>query len=144
MRGVFCGVLLGVVACDGDSDDEGDVVGVGDGDLLIAGEYLDEFGVEHVITEAEWWVDPIVGLLVRSPDGRRAQFRLYTEIGGFGAGSEIAWQVFPNAGIRLTERLGFEFGYRALGTDYESGEEGDHFVWDTVMHGPAVGLTIRF
>ena len=97
-----------------------------------------------VTKEAEWWVDPIVGLLVRSPDGRRAQFRLYTEIGGFGAGSEVAWQVFPNAGIRLTERLGFEFGYRALGTDYESGEEGDHFVWDTVMHGPAVGLTIRF
>jgi hypothetical protein len=97
-----------------------------------------------VTKEAEWWVDPIVGLLVRSPDGRRAQFRLYTEIGGFGAGSEFAWQIFPNVGIRLTERLGFEFGYRSLGTDYESGEGGNHFVWDTVMQGPAVGLTIRF
>ena len=83
----------------------------------------------------------IVGAIARRAPG---EFRLYTEIGGFGAGSEIAWQVFPNAGIRLTERLGLEFGYRALGTDYESGEEGDHFVWDTVMHGPAVGLTIRF
>lgn len=76
-----------------------------------------------VTKEAKWWVDPIVGLLVRSPDGRGAQFRLYMEIGGFGAGSELAWQIFPNVGIRL-KRLGFEFGYRSLGTDYESARVG--------------------
>ena len=79
--------------------------------------------------DPQWWVDPIVGLLMRSPDGRRAQFRLYTEVGGLGPGSDFAWQIFPALGIRLHERVGLELGYRWLGTDYESGEGVDRFVW---------------
>ena len=53
MRGPLCLVLLAVGACSGDSDDGGDDTD-GGGELAIAGEYLDEFGTEHVITEAEW------------------------------------------------------------------------------------------
>jgi hypothetical protein len=96
------------------------------------------------VSQDKWWVDPIVGLLVRSPEGRRARFRLYTEVGGFGAGADIAWQVFPSVGIHMNERLGLELGYRWQGTDYESGDGADRFVWDTLMQGPAGGLTIRF
>jgi hypothetical protein len=96
------------------------------------------------VSQDKWWVDPIVGLLVQSPADRRTRFRLYTEVGGFGAGSDIAWQVFPSLGIRMNERVGLELGYRWQGTDYESGEGTDRFVWDTLMQGPAGGLTIRF
>lgn len=97
-----------------------------------------------VRTDSKWWVDPLVGLMLRSPDGRRVQFRLYTEIGGFGVGSDFAWQVFPSVGIRVRERAGLELGYRWLGTDYESGQGADQFVWDTLMQGPAMGFTFRF
>ena len=81
----------------------------------------------------------------RALAGRRASaVPAYTEIGGFGAGSDFAWQIFPTVGIRLHERAGLDFGYRWLGTDYESGEGVDRFVWDTLMQGPALGFTIRF
>jgi hypothetical protein len=99
-------------------------------------------GVEA--TNDQWWVDPIVGILLRSPEDRRALLRVYTEVGGFGAGSDIAWQVFPSVGIRLHERLTLEFGYRWQGTDYKSGEGADQFVWDTIIQGPAGGVMMRF
>ena len=49
------------------------------------------------------WVDPIVGVNFQSPTRRRMQLRLYTEVGGFGAGSDFTWQVFPDLSIKLTK-----------------------------------------
>ena len=38
------------------------------------------------------WFDPIVGVQLRTPDtGRRWHARVYTEIGGFGVGSDFTW-----------------------------------------------------
>jgi hypothetical protein len=52
-------------------------------------------GPDVAVSQDQTWVDPIVGVTLRSPAGRRAQLRLYTEVGGFGAGSDFTWQVFP-------------------------------------------------
>jgi hypothetical protein len=35
-------------------------------------------------------------------------------------------------------------GYKALGQDYETGSGPQRFRWDTVMHGPVLGFTVRF
>ena len=51
MRGVWVLGCLAVVACDGGSDDDG---GGGDDDLAIAGTYVDDFGVEHDISNEVW------------------------------------------------------------------------------------------
>ena len=45
------------------------------------------------------WVDPIVGVNLQTPTGPRLQLRFYTEVGGFGAGSDFTWQVFPDLSI---------------------------------------------
>ena len=89
------------------------------------------------------WVDPIVGLFLHSPIERRWHVNLYTEIGGFGLGSDIAWQIFPTVGIQLSRRFSLDFGYRWLGTDYKSGEGNQQFAWDVLMQGPVLGFVIR-
>jgi hypothetical protein len=35
-------------------------------------------------------------------------------------------------------------GYRAFWQNYETRTDGDLFTWDVTMHGPILGLTIRF
>jgi hypothetical protein len=69
------------------------------------------------------------------------------DVGGFGVGSELAWSVTGLLGYRW-QGAGVEWavlaGYRALYQDYSEGSGTDRFRWDTTMHGPVLGLTIRF
>ena len=90
------------------------------------------------------WVDPIAGVTLRTPAERRTQVRLYTEVGGFGAGSDFTWQVFPTVSIRLTEKASMEFGYRWLDLDYGTGEGNEQFRYDVLTQGPVVGFGFRF
>ena len=89
------------------------------------------------------WVDPIAGVTIRTPP-KRVQLRLYTEVGGFGAGSDFTWQVFPDLSINLTQRASLEFGYRWLDLDYATGEGNDQFRYDVLTQGPVVGFGFRF
>ena len=50
-------------------------------------------GPEIGISQNKNWVDPLVGLILRSPPDRRFLVGLYSEIGGFGLGSDFAWQI---------------------------------------------------
>jgi hypothetical protein len=90
------------------------------------------------------WVDPIAGVTLRTPAGRPVQLRVYSEIGGFGLGSDFTWQVFPNVGIRLTRSASLELGYRWLDLDYASGEGTGEFRYDVLTQGPVVGFGLRF
>ena len=67
-------------------------------------------------------------------------FRYNGDIGGFGAGAELTWQVFGGLGFRLNDHVSAGLGYRALGVDYDK----KAFALDTVTHGPLLGLEIRW
>ena len=90
------------------------------------------------------WVDPIVGLTLRTPWKHRMQVRVYSEVGGFGLGSDFTWQIFPMLGIRMTEKASFEVGYRWLDVDYATGEGNEAFAWNMLTQGPAFGFGFRF
>ena len=90
------------------------------------------------------WVDPIVGVNLQTPTGPRLQLRLYTEVGGFGAGSDFTWQVFPDLSIHLTETASLEFGYRWLDVDYATGEGNEQFKYDALTQGPVLGFAFQF
>ena len=90
------------------------------------------------------WVDPIAGLTLRTPADRRVHARLYTEMGGFGAGSDFTWQVFPTASIRLSSKASLELGYRWLDVDYATGEGNNDFRYDVLTQGPVFGFGFRF
>jgi hypothetical protein len=91
------------------------------------------------------WFDPMVGLQLRTPEnGKRWHAQVYTEIGGFGVGSDLAWQVFPTIGINVSKSASLEFGYRWLDLDYASGEGATLFKYDVLTQGPVVGFAFRF
>ena len=90
------------------------------------------------------WLDPIAGVTFRTPAEHRAQLRLYTEVGGFGAGSEFTWQVFPTVCLRLTRKASLDVGYRWLDLDYATGEGNEQFRYNVLTQGPVLGFGFRF
>jgi hypothetical protein len=100
--------------------------------------------LDLAVSQDRTWVDPIVGLNLRTPENRRLQLRAYTEIGGFGAGSDLTWQVFPTLSVKLTRTASLEFGYRWLDIDYESGADNEKFAYDMLTQGPVVGFGFGF
>lgn len=69
---------------------------------------------------------------------------MYTEIGGFGAGSTFTWQLFPTIGINVSKRASIELGYRWLDLDYSAGENTSRFKYDVLTQGPVMGVAFRF
>jgi hypothetical protein len=91
------------------------------------------------------WVDPVVGLQLRTPDkGGRWYAQVYSEIGGFGAGSDFTWQIFPTFGVKLAKWASIDFGYRWLDIDYETGENATLFKYDVLTQGPVMGFRFMF
>lgn len=96
------------------------------------------------VSQDKTWVDPIVGIRLHTPGNRRLSFGVYGEIGGFGAGSDFAWQLFPRVGLGLTEKTSLEFGWRWLDMDYATGEGNEQFGYDVLTQGPVAGFAFRF
>jgi hypothetical protein len=86
------------------------------------------------------WVDPVVGLRGQAELTERWFFRYNGDIGGFGAGAELTWQVFGGLGFRFNEHVSLGLGYRALAVDYDK----NAFALDTLTHGPLAGLEVRW
>ena len=110
----------------------------------LAGTLAVSAPIALTIDHSKNWIDPNVGVNLRSPLDRRVFVRLYSEIGGFGVGSTFAWQVFPTVGVNLGRRSSVDFGYRWVDIDYENGEGNERFAYDTLSQGPVVGFTFRF
>jgi hypothetical protein len=91
-------------------------------------------------SDGSTWVDPMIGIKGRFNLNPSWYLTGWGMIGGFGAGSEIAWDVLGGAGYQWNERFSIVAGYRALGVDYQK----DGFVFDVVQHGPILGAVIRF
>jgi hypothetical protein len=96
------------------------------------------------VSQDKTWVDPLVGVTLRSPKEHRVRLQVYTEIGGFGAGSDLEWQIFPTVGIKLSDRVSLDVGYRWLDMDYATGAGNERFGYDVLTQGPIGGLAFRF
>ncbi len=93
------------------------------------------------------WAEPFIGARVRVDLSERWSMRLRGDIGGFGLGSDFAWQTIGLASYRFTmmgRPAEAVFGYRALGQDYHSGSGLRRFEWNMVQHGPVLGMNMRF
>lgn len=86
------------------------------------------------------WADPIVGLRGRYYVSRAVFLNGYGDVGGFGAGSELSWQVLGGIGVQAARWCDVQLGYRALGFEY-NGSRGKQ---EITTHGPIFGATIRF
>jgi hypothetical protein len=91
----------------------------------------------------EWW-DPVVGGLVNVPLGSGFSFNVRGDVGGFGLGSDLAWQAFPYLSWQFSKWGSIEAGYRWLCMDYQTGSGQDRFKYDLLNQGPQLGFTFRF
>lgn len=92
------------------------------------------------VGESKTWVDPVVGALVRVQMGDGFFLTVYGDVGGFGAASDLTWQAFGGLGYRFNDRFSALVGYRYLDVDFEDGG----FIYDVALHGPLLGLSVRF
>jgi len=96
------------------------------------------------VGETKQWVDPIVGLKIHQRLGGRWHLGLVADIGGFGAASKFAWQVFPTLAVDVGKRARLGFGCRALGMDYKTGSDSTLFRYDVIANGPVLGMSFNF
>lgn len=93
------------------------------------------------ISNREEWLDPKIGLKGLYPfASSKFYFSGGVSMGGFGAGSDVMWDLSANLGYRWTETFSTIFGYRYLDVDYEK----DGFLYDVAQKGPVLGLSWRF
>jgi hypothetical protein len=96
--------------------------------------------LNQTIARDDYWFDPYVGLRGRYNFNKTVYTAVRGEIGGFGVGADLMWQVEGVIGINLTHSIFTEIGYRALGADFED----NNFVFDVVLHGPQITTGITF
>lgn len=90
------------------------------------------------------WIDPIVGLRYNYAFSDKWSMQLYGDIGGFGVSSDFTWQGMALIDFHPWENVAFVAGYRGIGTDYETGSRIDQFTYDATVHGPLIGVDIRW
>jgi hypothetical protein len=96
--------------------------------------------LSQTLSKDDYWFDPYVGLRARYNFNKTYYTAVRGEIGGFGVGADLMWEVETVVGINLTRSIFTEIGYRALGGNFED----NGFRFDVVMHGPQITTGITF
>jgi hypothetical protein len=96
--------------------------------------------LSQTISRDDGWFDPYVGLHTRYNFNKTFYTAVRGEVGGFGVGADLMWQVEGVLGINLTRNIFTEIGYRALADDFEN----DNFTFDVILHGPQITTGITF
>lgn len=92
------------------------------------------------VTEAETWIDPVVGLMYRRPLSKKWAVDLEGDIGGFNIGSDFAWNFVFGFNYHFNKTVSAVMGGRVLDVDFnESG-----FTYDATMYGLNLGLGFTF
>jgi len=94
----------------------------------------------QTISRDDYFFDPYVGLYGRYDFNRTYYTALRGQIGGFGVGADLMWQVEGVIGVNLHHNIFTEIGYRALGINYEN----NRLLFNMVLHGPEITTGITF
>lgn len=92
----------------------------------------------------EEWIDPTIVARVTLPFGDQWFFQARANLGGFGVGSDLMWQLQADVGYRASDKWRFAFGYRVIDIDYDRGSGSDRFVYDIQTFGPVLRLGYSF
>jgi hypothetical protein len=106
-------------------------------------------GVDRFVESTSTWVDPFVGGRFSVPLVGALDVVFRGDIGGFGAGSQLAWNLIGGLQYALPwrpagARTSVVAIYKALDFDYESGAQSDRVELELDLRGPAVGLAFEF
>jgi hypothetical protein len=85
------------------------------------------------------WFDPLVGGRVAVPVAEKWSLGLYGDVGGFGVGSSITWQLWPTVSYQLSRRMTLGAGWRYYKVKYRDGD----FLYNVHQSGPLITFVTR-
>jgi hypothetical protein len=96
------------------------------------------------VSTSEEWVDPVIGVRWVMPFAQNWGLLLRGDIGGFGVGSDFAWQARAIVDWHPWKHWSIDTGLRAMAIDYETGSKSDHYRYDGTTWGPVIGFSLRW
>ena len=95
------------------------------------------FGGSGDFSRSQSWVDPVVGSRFQVPLNSYFTFTVAGDVGGWGAGSQMDYQIFGGLSLKLKPRVVMNTGWRYLFVNYRS----SNFTYETVQTGFVLGVT---
>jgi hypothetical protein len=93
-------------------------------------------------SKSQSWVDPLVGGRIEMGLSRKTVFTLAGDVGGWGTGSQLEYQVAGLLGYKVKRNMTLQGGYRYLYFDYRrSGPAGT--ILTTALSGVVLGVTLN-
>ncbi|MGA8655044.1 MAG: hypothetical protein WB586_02765 [Chthoniobacterales bacterium] len=89
------------------------------------------------------WFDPLIGVRGRLNLSKAFYLTAETDVGGFGIGSDIAWQGYAALGCQITRNIYSEVGYRALYDDFRD-ENAKGFLYQLWLQGAQITVGPNF
>jgi hypothetical protein len=93
------------------------------------------------VNEKKTWWDPFLGGRVIIPLGEKISVSARLDIGGFGAGSDVAVNAEPLFNMKIGKRGTLHAGWKFYYVDYK--ENGGNFRYAALSQGPLIGTTFR-
>ena len=90
------------------------------------------------------WVDPTIIARVKSDPSKKFIYQFRGDFGGFGVGSDFAWQIQAYAGWRFSTLFQLTGGYLVISVDYNKGTGENRFLYDVNTFGPVVRFGFNF
>jgi hypothetical protein len=94
-------------------------------------------------THSDTWFDPILITRLSTDINDKWLFQFRGDVGGFGLGSDLSWQLQAYAGYRFSKVFQLTAGYRVLSTDYTKGTDSGEFVFHVKEFGPVIRFGFR-
>jgi hypothetical protein len=107
-----------------------------DGDIQLNQGLLPAANVSHGLA----WADPLFGARYRRDIGNGYSMTAYGDVGGFGLGAHIDWQLVATVDYAANSWIDLHGGFRSLNFNY-GGSRAD---FDVHMYGPIISATFRF
>jgi hypothetical protein len=85
------------------------------------------------------WVDPLVGGQIQTALGRKAELTVLGDVGGWGVGSQLDYQIVGLLGFKIHRAVTLQLGYRYLDVNYRN----NGFIYDAATSGALIGLTFH-
>jgi len=98
----------------------------------------------QIKAETKTWFDPVLVVRMKLPDSGKWMLQLRGDIGGFGIGSDLTWQIQAYGGYRFSDLFQLTAGYRVLSIDYQDGADQARFLYDVTTFGPVIRLGFNF
>jgi hypothetical protein len=90
------------------------------------------------------WYDPMLIVRIKHNPIKKFMYEFRGEIGGFGIGSDFAWQIQAYAGYRFSKLFHITAGYRVISLNYQTGEGENRFLYDIDTFGPVIRFGFNF